>query len=183
MEDVKNSMFTEALIKKGYEIVYLTEPVDEYTIQGNFQLDNSQTACFLKLKNMNNQLIFFILALPEFDGKRFQNVAKEGVDVTHNANYKEKMDAEYEDLTKWFKDHALMDKIEKAEVSMILDSSPAALIASQYGWSANMQRIMEAQAYQTGNDASQAYYKNQKKTLGINPRHPLIKVKLKEKSY
>jgi len=85
------------------------------------------------------------------------------------------MDAEYEDLTKWFKDHALMDKIEKAEVSMILDKSPAALIASQYGWSANMQRIMEAQAYQTGNDASQAYYKNQKKTLGINPRHPLIK--------
>merc|ERR1711868_179258 len=69
-EYVKNSMFTEALIKKGYEIVYLTEPVDEYTIQ----------------------------ALPEFDGKRFQNVAKEGVDVTHNANYKEKMDAEYEDL-------------------------------------------------------------------------------------
>jgi len=147
MDDVKNSMFTEALIKKGYEVVYLTEPVDEYTIQ----------------------------ALPEFDGKRFQNVAKDGVDLPSNANYKEKMDAEYEDLTKWFKDHALMDKIEKAEVSMILDKSPAALIASQYGWSANMQRIMEAQAYQTGNDASQAYYKNQKKTLGINPRHPLIK--------
>ena len=49
MEDVKNSMFTEALIKKGFEIVYLTEPVDEYTIQGNFQLDNSQTAFFSKI--------------------------------------------------------------------------------------------------------------------------------------
>merc|ERR1712002_947001 len=126
-DEVENSPFVERLLKKGYEVLYLTEPVDEYTIQ----------------------------ALPEFDGKRFQNVAKEGVDVTHNANYKEKMDAEYEDLTKWFKDHALMDKIEKAEVSMILDKSPAALIASQYGSSANMQRIMEAQAYQTGNDASQ----------------------------
>lgn len=73
-----------------------------------------------------------------------------------------------------------MDKIEKAQVSMILDSSPAALIASQYGWSANMERIMKAQAYQTGNDASSEYYAKQKKTFEINPRHPLIKT-LKDK--
>jgi len=152
IEDVKSSMFTEALLKKGYEIIYLIEPVDEYTIQ----------------------------ALPEFDGKRFQNVAKEGVELKHNTNFKEKMDAEFEELTKWLKDHALMDKIEKASVSLLLDSSPAALIASQYGWSANMERIMKAQAYQTGNDASSAYYASQKKTFEINPRHPLIKT-LREK--
>lgn len=152
IEDVKSSMFTESLLKKGYEIIYLIEPVDEYTIQ----------------------------ALPEFDGKRFQNVAKEGVELKHNANFKEKMDSEFEELCKWLKDHALMDKIEKAQVSMILDSSPAALIASQYGWSANMERIMKAQAYQTGNDASSEYYAKQKKTFEINPRHPLIKT-LKDK--
>jgi len=153
LDEVKSSMFTESLLKKGYEVIYLVEPVDEYTIQ----------------------------ALPEFDGKRFQNVAKEGVDIGHNANYKEKMDSEYEELCKWLKDQALVDKIEKAEISLQLEKSPAALIASAYGWSGNMQRIMEAQAYQTGNDASQAYYKNQKKTLVINPRHPLIKT-LREKA-
>merc|ERR1711970_940950 len=152
MDEVKSSPFSESLLKKGYELIYLIEPVDEYTIQ----------------------------ALPEFDGKRFQNVAKEGVELSHNANFKEKMDAEFEDLCKRLKDHALLDKIEKAEVSMVLDKSPAALLASSYGWSGNMQRIMEAQAYQTGNDASSKYYATQKKTFGINPRHPLIKT-LKEK--
>jgi len=152
LEDVKASMFTESLLKKGYEIIYLTEPVDEYTIQ----------------------------ALPEFDGKRFQNVAKEGVELKHNANFKEKMDAEYKELCEWLKETALREKIEKAQVSVILDSSPAALVASQYGWSANMERIMKAQAYQTGNDASSQYYASQKKTFEINPRHPLIAT-LKEK--
>jgi len=152
LEDVKASMFTESLLKKGYEIIYLTEPVDEYTIQ----------------------------ALPEFDGKRFQNVAKEGVELKHNANFKEKMDAEFKELCDWLKETALREKIEKAQVSVILDSSPAALVASQYGWSANMERIMKAQAYQTGNDASSQYYASQKKTFEINPRHPLIST-LKEK--
>lgn len=152
LEEVKESMFTEGLLKKGYEIIYLVEPVDEYTIQ----------------------------ALPEFDGKRFQNVAKEGVELNHNANFLEQMNTKYEDLLKWFKDTALVDKIEKATVSSILDTSPAALTASQYGWSGNMERIMKAQAYQTGNDASSAYYASQKKVFEINPRHPLIST-LREK--
>uniref|UniRef100_A0AAQ4NV75 Endoplasmin n=1 Tax=Gasterosteus aculeatus aculeatus TaxID=481459 RepID=A0AAQ4NV75_GASAC len=144
-KEAESSPFVERLLKKGYEVIYLTEPVDEYCIQ----------------------------ALPEFDGKRFQNVAKEGVKFDESDKTKEKREAlekEYEPLTTWLK-----DKIEKAVVSQRLTNSPCALVASQYGWSGNMERIMKAQAYQTGKDISTNYYASQKKTLEINPKHPLIK--------
>ncbi|KAG9339927.1 hypothetical protein JZ751_022240 [Albula glossodonta] len=70
-------------------------------------------------------------------------------------------------------------EIEKAVLSQRLTNSPCALVASQYGWSGNMERIMKAQAYQTGKDISTNYYASQKKTLEINPKHPLIKEMLK----
>uniref|UniRef100_A0AAQ4PBG1 Endoplasmin n=1 Tax=Gasterosteus aculeatus aculeatus TaxID=481459 RepID=A0AAQ4PBG1_GASAC len=149
-KEAESSPFVERLLKKSYEVIYLTEPVDEYCIQ----------------------------ALPEFDGKRFQNVAKEGVKFDESDKTKEKREAlekEYEPLTTWLKDKALKDMIEKAVVSQRLTNSPCALVASQYGWSGNMERIMKAQAYQTGKDISTNYYASQKKTLEINPKHPLIK--------
>ncbi|XP_054865202.1 endoplasmin [Amphiprion ocellaris] len=149
-KEAESSPFVERLLKKGYEVIYLTEPVDEYCIQ----------------------------ALPEFDGKRFQNVAKEGVKFDESDKAKEKretLEKEYEPLTTWLKDKALKDKIEKAVLSQRLTNSPCALVASQYGWSGNMERIMKAQAYQTGKDISTNYYASQKKTLEINPKHPLIK--------
>ncbi|XP_048863044.1 endoplasmin [Brienomyrus brachyistius] len=153
-KEAESSPFVEKLLKKGYEVIYLTEPVDEYCIQ----------------------------ALPEFDGKRFQNVAKEGVKFDESDKAKEKREAlekEFEPLTTWMKDKALKDMIEKAVLSQRLTSSPCALVASQYGWSGNMERIMKAQAYQTGKDISTNYYASQKKTLEINPKHPLIKEMLK----
>uniref|UniRef100_A0A8D3DY86 Endoplasmin n=1 Tax=Scophthalmus maximus TaxID=52904 RepID=A0A8D3DY86_SCOMX len=149
-KEAESSPFVERLLKKGYEVIYLTEPVDEYCIQ----------------------------ALPEFDGKRFQNVAKEGVKFDESDKAKESrevLEKEYEPLTTWLKDKALKDKIEKAIISQRLTKSPCALVASQYGWSGNMERIMKAQAYQTGKDISTNYYASQKKTLEINPKHPLIK--------
>lgn len=82
----ESSPFVERLLKKGYEVIYLTEPVDEYCIQ----------------------------ALPEFDGKRFQNVAKEGVKFDESDKAKEKREAqekEFEPLTTWLKDSALKDKV------------------------------------------------------------------------
>lgn len=82
----ESSPFVERLLKKGYEVIYLTEPVDEYCIQ----------------------------ALPEFDGKRFQNVAKEGVKFDESDKAKEKreaMEKEFEPLTTWLKDKALKDKV------------------------------------------------------------------------
>ncbi|KAJ8269246.1 hypothetical protein COCON_G00118530 [Conger conger] len=156
-KEAESSPFVEKLLKKGYEVIYLTEPVDEYCIQ----------------------------ALPEFDGKRFQNVAKEGVKFDESNKAKEKREAEekeFEPLTNWLKDKALKDQIEKSVLSQRLTNSPCALVASQYGWSGNMERIMKAQAYQTGKDISTNYYASQKKTLEINPKHPLIKEMLKRVS-
>ncbi|XP_016299538.1 endoplasmin-like [Sinocyclocheilus anshuiensis] len=153
-KEAESSPFVEKLLKKGYEVVYLTEPVDEYCIQ----------------------------ALPEFDGKRFQNVAKEGVKFDESDKAKEKREAlekDFEPLTTWMKEKALKDNIEKAILSQRLTKSPCALVASQYGWSGNMERIMKAQAYQTGKDISTNYYASQKKTLEINPKHPLIKEMLR----
>ncbi|KAM8974129.1 endoplasmin [Pelodytes ibericus] len=153
-KEVESSPFVERLLQKGYEVIFLIEPVDEYCIQ----------------------------ALPEFDGKRFQNVAKEGLKFDESEKAKETREAlekEYEPLLNWMKDKSLKDQIEKAVISQRLTHSPCALVASQYGWSGNMERIMKAQAYQTGKDISTSYYSSQKKTLEINPRHPLIKDMLK----
>ena len=72
---------------------------------------------------------------------------------------------EFEPLLNWMKDKALKDKIEKAVVSQCLTESPCALVASQYRWSGNMERIMKAQAYQTGKDISTNYYASQKNIL------------------
>lgn len=131
-------------------MLYLTEPVDEYCIQ----------------------------AMPEFDGKKFQNVAKEGLQLGDGEKAKEAFEAiqkTYEPLITWLKDIALRDKIEKAQISQRLTKSPSALVASSYGWSGNMERIMKSQAYAKAHDPTQEFYANQKKTLEINPRHPVIK--------
>jgi heat shock protein beta len=149
-KEVEASPFVERLLKKGYEVLYLTEPVDEYCIQ----------------------------AMPEFDGKKFQNVAKEGLELGDGEKAKEAFEAlktTYEPLTTWLKDIALRDKIEKAVVSQRLTKSPSALVASSYGWSGNMERIMKSQAYAKAHDPTQEFYANQKKTLEINPRHPVVK--------
>jgi len=153
--EVEKSPFVEKLLKRGYEVLFLVEAVDEYCIQ----------------------------SLPEFDGKKFQNVAKEGLKLEESEAAKQRKDnlkTEYEPLLAWLKDEALSGKIEKAVLSDRLTTSPCALVASQYGWDANMERIMKAQAYQKSQDTSREYYSGQKKTLEMNPRHPLIK-KLKEK--
>lgn len=83
----------ERLLKKGYEVIYLTEPVDEYCIQ----------------------------ALPEFDGKRFQNVAKEGIKFDESEKAKEKrenVEKEFEPLVTWLKEKALKDQV-RGEAAMI----------------------------------------------------------------
>ena len=106
----EKSPFVERLLTKGYEVLYFVDPVDEYTIQ----------------------------TLPEFEGKKFQNVAKEGLEFADEAeSAKEKLkelQETYQPLTDWLKDQALSDVVEKAVVSNRLVDSPCALVASQYGW-------------------------------------------------
>jgi len=146
-EEADSSPFVERLLKLGFEVLYLTEPVDEYTIQN----------------------------LPEFEGKKFQNAAKEGLkfgdETEEETKFYENLEKEYEPLGKWLSD-TLKDDIEKTVVSHRLADSPCALVANAYGWSGNMERIMKAQAYARSDDSSQSYYANQKKVLEINPRTP-----------
>lgn len=147
--EVEKSPFVERLNKKGYEVLYLTEPVDEYAIS----------------------------ALPDFDGKKFQNVAKEGFQLDEGEKAKEiqeQLQATFEPLLKWLND-ILKDQISKAQVSERLTDSPCALVASMFGWTGNMERLAISNAHQKTDDPQKTYYLNQKKTLEINPRHPLIK--------
>ena len=154
-EEVKTSPFVERLLKKGFEVLYLTEAVDEYALG----------------------------ALPEFEGKKFQNVAKEGFSLDGESEgakkRMEEMNERFEPLLKWLKDDALKDHILKAEISERLDKSPCALITSRFGWTANMQRIITSQTHSKSEDMQREYYLNQKKALEVNPRHPLIKELLK----
>lgn len=127
--EVERSPFVERLLKKGYEVLYLVEAVDEYCIQ----------------------------SLPEFEGKKFQNAAKEGLKLDESEKAKEKREElvkEFEPMMNWLKDEALKDKIEKVVITERLTTSPCALVASSFGWSGNMERIMKSQAYQKANDAN-----------------------------
>jgi len=151
MKEVQESPFVERLLKKGYEVLYLVEAVDEYAIS----------------------------ALPEFEGKKFQNVAKEGFSIDGDTDAAKQRSEELKErfgpLTKWLQEDALKDHVLRAEVSERLDKSPCALITSKFGWTANMQRIISSQTHSKTQDMQRDYYLNQKKALEINPRHPLIK--------
>lgn len=154
-EELANSPFVERLLKKGYEVLYLVDPIDEYCMQ----------------------------SIPEFEGKRLQNVAKEGVNLDKSKQGEERLkelQKTYEPLINWIKDGPLKDKVESVKVSTRLVKTPMALVANQYGYSGNMERLTRAQAYQkTGGDSMSQYYFGQKKILEINPGHPLIKELLK----
>ncbi|KAK0080691.1 hypothetical protein PV325_013508 [Microctonus aethiopoides] len=148
-DEVKKSPFVERLIKKNYEVLYLTEAVDEYVIS----------------------------SIPLFDGKKFQNVAKDGFTLDESDKAKERMtelQTSFEPLTKWLGEN-LNEHISKAQVSERLTDSPCALVASMFGWTGNMERIAISNAHQKADDPQKSYYLNQKKTLEINPRHPLIR--------
>ncbi|CAJ0754050.1 21540_t:CDS:2, partial [Entrophospora sp. SA101] len=106
---VENSPFVEVLKKRGYEVLLMTDPIDEYT--------------------------------------------------------------QYEELCKLIKD-ILGDKVEKVLVSNRISESPCVLVTGQYGWSANFERIMKAQALR---DSSMSSYMASKKIMEINPNHPIVK--------
>lgn len=151
--EVAASPFVERLLKKGYEVLYLTDAVDEYAIS----------------------------AIPDFDGKKFQNVAKDGLDLSGEKGKERQaeLDKEFEPLKKWLQEDLLKEQIAKAVVSQRLHDSPCALVASQFGWTGNMERLARSNAHSKSQDTMRDYYLSQKKTLEINPRHPLIRELLK----
>merc|ERR1711910_39612 len=151
-EVVGSSSFVETLKKRGLEVIYMTEPIDEYAVQ----------------------------QLKEYDGKNLVSVTKEGLELPEDEEEKKKREedkAKYESLCKVMKD-ILDKKVEKVVVSNRLVNSPCCIVTSQYGWTANMERIMKAQALR---DASTMGYMAAKKHLEINPDHSII-ANLKDKA-
>ena len=143
---VENSPFIEKLKKRGYEVIFMTDPIDEYAVQ----------------------------QLKEYDGKKLVSVTKEGLELDETEEekkQKEEVKAQYENLCRLIKD-ILGDKIEKCVVSDRVVDSPCVLVTGEYGWSANMERIMKAQALR---DNSMGSYMSSKKTLEINPDNGIMK--------
>ncbi|KAL7987459.1 hypothetical protein Chor_006378 [Crotalus horridus] len=144
-EQVANSAFVERVRKRGFEVIYMTEPIDEYSVQ----------------------------QLKEFDGKTLVSVTKEGLELPEDEDEKKKMEenkSKFENLCKLMKE-ILEKKVEKVTVSNRLVSSPCCIVTSTYGWTANMERIMKAQALR---DNSTMGYMMAKKHLEINPDHPIV---------
>merc|ERR1712087_1028476 len=151
LDAVKNSSFVERLVKRGFEVLYMVDPIDEYCVQ----------------------------QLKEYEGHNLVCVTKEGLELPEDEEEKKKFEeakAEFEGLCKAMKE--ILDKrVEKVVVSNRLVTSPCCIVTSQYGWSANMERIMKAQALR---DTSTMGYMAAKKHFEINPDHPIVKT-LKEK--
>merc|ERR1719284_1827110 len=142
---VQASPFIESLKKKGYEVLYLVDPIDEYMVQ----------------------------QLKDYDDKKLKSVTKEGLDLDETEEEKKQREeekAKFEPLCKLMKD-VLGDKVEKVVLGQRIDESPCVLVTSEYGWSANMERIMKAQALR---DASTSSYMVSKKTLELNPKHQIV---------
>jgi heat shock protein beta len=143
-ESIEKSPLIEKVIKKGYEVLYMVDPIDEYTLQH----------------------------VQKYDGKyKLTNLGKEGVklDDKDEEEEKKKVEGEFQPLADYMKD-LFSEKIEKVVVSDRLTKSPCALVSTSYGYTANMERIMKAQALGQQNRSNYI----PKKILEINPRHPIV---------
>ncbi|KAK9804214.1 hypothetical protein WJX72_001529 [[Myrmecia] bisecta] len=142
---VENSPFIEKLKKKGFEVLFMVDPIDEYAVQ----------------------------QLKEYDGKKLVCCSKEGLVLEETEEEKKKAEelkASFEPLCRLMKD-ILGDKVEKVVVSDRIVDSPCVLVTGEYGWSANMERIMKAQALR---DNSMSAYMTSKKTLEVNPENAIM---------
>ncbi|KAJ7548116.1 hypothetical protein O6H91_08G118400 [Diphasiastrum complanatum] len=142
---VENSPFLEKLKRKGYEVLYMVDAIDEYAVG----------------------------QLKEYDGKKLVSATKEGLKLDESEDEikkKEEKKAQFESLCKVIKD-ILGDKVEKVIVSDRIVDSPCCLVTGEYGWTANMERIMKAQALR---DSSMSGYMSSKKTMEINPENAIM---------
>ncbi|KAH7299483.1 hypothetical protein KP509_24G014100 [Ceratopteris richardii] len=116
VKSARNAPFLEQLNSKGYEVLFMTEPLDEVSAQH----------------------------LKYYDGKKFVDISKETFDLGGDDEELKRLENEYGMLCDWMK-HQLGEKIARVEVSRRLTSSPCVLVSGKDGWSANMERIMRAQ--------------------------------------
>lgn len=145
-ESVKNSPFIEKLKQKGFEVLYMVDAIDEYCVQ----------------------------QLREYEGKKLVNVSKESLTLPLTDDEKEDFEntkKSFEELCKLLKE-TFNDKVEKVVVSNRLVKSPCVIATHEFGWSANMERIMKAQAL---GDNSMSQYMISKKIFELNPDHRIVK--------
>merc|ERR1719378_2008237 len=145
-EQAEKSPYLERFRKKGIEVLYYTDPIDEYAMP----------------------------QLTEFKGFQFMGANKENLKLDDDDTEKKKLkklQETHKKLTDWLKE-TLGSKVEKAVVSNRLLETPAIIVSSQYGWSTNMERIMKAQ---TMGNQDRANAMVSQKTLEINPSHPIIR--------
>jgi len=143
---LEESPFIETCKQRGLEVLFLTDPIDEYAMQ----------------------------QLKDYEDKKFCCLSKEGLkfeETEEEKKAREEEKAAFENLCKFIKE-ILGEKVEKVVLSDRIVSSPCVLVTGEYGWSANMERIMKAQALR---DSSTASYMMSKKTMEINPKHPIVK--------
>ncbi|KAJ6684097.1 hypothetical protein OIU85_007755 [Salix viminalis] len=143
---VENSPFLEKLKKRGYEVLFMVDAIDEYAVG----------------------------QLKEYDGKKLVSATKEGLklddETEEEKKKKEEKKKSFENLCKTIKD-ILGDRVEKVVVSDRIVDSPCCLVTGEYGWTANMERIMKAQALR---DSSMGSYMSSKKTMEINPDNGIM---------
>ncbi|KAG0149462.1 hypothetical protein CROQUDRAFT_653531 [Cronartium quercuum f. sp. fusiforme G11] len=152
-KDLAKSPFVEKLVARGYEVLYLTEPMDEMITS----------------------------SLGTFEGLKFQDVAKKGLQMGDEAEDEDEKAAleafktEYEPLSKWIQKE-LQEFVSDVVISNRLTTSPCAVVADSYAWTGNMERLMAAQGSRAGQDNNfmMEMMKKAKKVFEINPKHPLI---------
>lgn len=126
-----------------FQVIFFTDPVDEYLMQ----------------------------YLMDYEDQKFQNVSKEGLKIGKDSKDKELKES-FKDLTKWWKKALSSENVDDVKISNRLADTPCVVVTSKYGWTANMERIMQSQ---TLSDANKQAYMRGKRVLEINPRHPIIK--------
>ena len=146
LKSIVNSPFIEKCKRRNFEVLFMVDPIDEYCVQ----------------------------QLREYQGNQLICVTKESLKFDYNDDEKKQWETyvnEFKPLTEKIK-KILGSSVEKVVLSERVVDSPCVLVTSDYGWTANMERIMKAQALRD-NNASSAMMS--KKIMEINPHHSIIK--------